>query len=59
MTSVPAAPWLWALPFLFTFIAGAFADAYESPKGRLAMGVAAALILLQAVLCVLSLPRLL
>jgi hypothetical protein len=51
-------PWLWALPFLLTFIAGVFADAYESPRGRWAMGAAAAILLLQVVLCVLSLPGL-
>jgi hypothetical protein len=49
-------PWLWALPFLLTFIAGVFADAYESPRGRWAMGAAAAIVLLQVVFCVLSLP---
>ncbi len=52
-------PWLWALPFLLTLIAGVFADAYESPKGRWAMGAAAAILLLQAVVCLLSLPGLL
>jgi hypothetical protein len=52
-------PWLWAVPFLLTFIAGVFADGYESPHGRLAMGLAAAILLLQVVLCVLSLPKLL
>ena len=31
-------PWLWALPFLLTFIGGVFADAYEGPRGRLALG---------------------
>ncbi len=51
-------PCLWALPFLLTFISGVLADAYESPRGRWAMGAAAAILLLQAVLCVLSLPRL-
>jgi len=30
-------PWLWSLPFLLTFVGGVFADAYEEPKGRLAM----------------------
>jgi hypothetical protein len=53
------APWLWALPFLLTFVGGVFADAYEGPRGRQAMGAGAAIILLQAVFCVLSLPRLL
>jgi hypothetical protein len=55
-TGVQASPWLWALPFLVTFIAGVFADAYEGPRGRLAMAAAAAIVLLQAVLCLASLP---
>jgi hypothetical protein len=55
----PGAPWLWALPFLLTFIGGVFADAYEGPRGRLAMAAAGAIVLLQAVFCVLSLPGLL
>jgi hypothetical protein len=60
MTGAPgAAPWLWALPFLLTFIGGVFADAYEGPRGRLAMGAAGAIVLLQVVFCVLSLPGLL
>jgi hypothetical protein len=56
---VPGAPWLWALPFLLTFVGGVWADAYEGPRGRLAMAAAGAMVLLQAVFCVLSLPRLL
>jgi hypothetical protein len=59
MTGVPGSPWLWALPFLLTFIAGIFADAYDGPRGRLAMGAAGVIVLLQAVFCVLSLPGLL
>jgi hypothetical protein len=58
-TGVPGAPWLWALPFLLTFIGGVFADAYEGPRGRLAMGAAGTIVLLQAVFCVLSLSALL
>jgi hypothetical protein len=56
MTGAPGSPWLWALPFLLTFVGGVFADAYEGPRGRLALGAAGAIVLLQAVLCVLSLP---
>jgi hypothetical protein len=52
-------PWLWALPFLLTFVGGVFADAYEGPKGRMAMAAAGAIVLLQAVFCVLSLPGML
>ena len=59
MTGAPGTPWLWALPFLLTFVAGVFADAYEEPKGRLAVAAAGAIVLLQAVFCVLSLPKLL
>jgi hypothetical protein len=58
MTGAPGSPWLWSIPFLLTFIGGVFADAYESPRGRIALGAAASIVLLQAVLCVLSLPGL-
>jgi hypothetical protein len=58
MTGSPGSPWLWSLPFLLTFVGGVFADAYESPRGRVALGAAGAIVLLQAVLCVLSLPGL-
>jgi hypothetical protein len=58
-TGVPSAPWLWALPFLLTLIGGVFVDAYEGPRGRLALGAAGAIVLLQAAFCVLSLPGLL
>jgi len=51
-------PWLWALPFLLTFIGGVFADAFESPRRNLALAAAAAVVLLQAVFCILSLPGL-
>jgi len=54
MTGAPGSPWLWSLPFLLTFVGGAFADAYEGPRGRLAMAAAWAIVLLQAFLCVLS-----
>ncbi len=50
---------LWALPFLLTFVGGVFADACESRQGRLALGAAGLLVLLQAVLCATSLPGLL
>lgn len=59
MTGVPGAPWLWAVPFLLTFVGGVFADAFEEPRGRLALYAAGAIVALQAVFCVLSLPGLL
>jgi hypothetical protein len=55
MTGAPGSPWLWALPFLLTFVGGVFADACEGERARLAMGAAGAIVLLQAVFCVLSL----
>jgi hypothetical protein len=58
MTGTQGSPWLWALPFLLTFVGGVFADAYEGPRGRMALGAGAAIVVLQAVLCVLSLPGL-
>jgi hypothetical protein len=58
-TGVRATPWLWAIPFLLTFVAGVFADAFESPRRKVALGAAGAIVLLQAVFCLLSLPGLL
>ena len=58
-TGVAGAPWLWAQPFLLAFIGGVFADAYENPRGKLALASAGAIVLLQAIFCVLSLPGLL
>jgi hypothetical protein len=40
-------------------VGGIFADACDEPRGRLALGAAGAIVLLQAVFCVLSLPGLL
>jgi hypothetical protein len=58
MTGSPGSPWLWAQPFLLTFVGGALADAYDGPRGRWALGAAGAIVALQAVLCVLSLTAL-
>lgn len=58
-TGTRTTPWLWALPFLLTFIAGLFADAFDSPRRKLALAAAGAIVLLQAVFCLLSLPGLL
>ena len=56
MTGAPGTPSLWSLPFLLTFIGGVFADAYEGPRGKLALAAGGAIVLAQAVLCLLSLP---
>jgi hypothetical protein len=58
-TGVHASPWLWAVPFLLTFIGGVFADAYEGPRHKLALAAGGAVVLLQVVFCLLSLPGLL
>ncbi len=56
MTGTPGSPWLWSIPFLLTFIGGVFADIYETPRRRVALSAAAAIVLLQIVLCILNLP---
>lgn len=58
MTGAPGSPWLWSLPFLLTFVGGVFADAYDGPRGRVALGAGASLVFLQAALCIASLPGL-
>jgi hypothetical protein len=58
-TGVRSTPWLWAVPFLLTFIGGVFADAYEGPRYKLALAAGGAVVLLQVVFCLLSLPGLL
>jgi hypothetical protein len=58
-TSVPSQPWLWALPFLFTFLGGIFADVFESRQRKFFLGLAGALLLVQILLSFYSLPLLL
>lgn len=55
---VAANPALWALPFLLTFIGGVFADAFESERRKVFVVAAASLVILQVVVCIMSLPRL-
>ena len=50
-TQVVSAPWLWALPFLFTFAGGVFADALETRQRKVFLLLSGALVLAQAVLC--------
>jgi len=57
-TGIPAQPWLWALPFLLTFIGGVFADALETPQRRIFLAATAGILLMQAALCLISLPGL-
>jgi hypothetical protein len=41
------APWLWAIPFLLTFVAGVFADAYEGAHPQAAFALGATLVAAQ------------
>jgi len=58
-TQVISAPWLWALPFLFTFIGGVFADVLESRQRKLFLVLSATIVLTQAALCCANLAGLL
>jgi hypothetical protein len=53
-TGVQAEPWLWALPFLITFVGGVFADALETPRRRIFLWATGAVVTAQAGLCVAS-----
>jgi len=68
-TQVVSAPWMWALPFLFTFIGGVFSDALDQPVApsrvisqnrsrKLFLALSVGLVGLQGVLCVASLAGL-
>jgi hypothetical protein len=56
-TQAISRPWLWALPFLFTFVGGVFADALETRQRRLFLGLSGAILLTQAMLCLTLLPE--
>jgi hypothetical protein len=55
-TQTVTAPWLWALPFLFTFIGGVFADALESRYRKLFLVLTGAVLAAQAMECLSALP---
>ena len=57
-TQVVSVPWVWALPFLFTFIGGVFADILESRQRKLFLWLGAAILITQAALCWTSLAGL-
>ncbi len=57
-TGIHAEPWIWALPFVLTFIGGAFADVLESRHRRMFLGLTGAILMTQAVLSLVSLPLL-
>lgn len=55
-TQAISQPWLWALPFLFTFIGGVFADVLETRYRKLFLGLSGAVLLTQALICLVVLP---
>ena len=55
-TQVMTQPWLWALPFLFTFIGGVFADVLETRYRKMFLGLSGALLVTQALACLTALP---
>jgi hypothetical protein len=57
-TQTVAAPWLWALPFLFTFLGGVFADALETRYRKLFLTLTGAILAAQALECFTALPLL-
>jgi hypothetical protein len=57
-TQTVTAPALWALPFLFTFIGGVFADALETRHRKLFLLLAGTVLAAQALECLAVLPQL-
>ncbi len=57
-TQTFTAPWFWALPFLFTFLGGVFADALETKQRRLFLATTGFIIATQIVTCLMALPHL-
>jgi hypothetical protein len=51
-----SAPWLWSLPFLFTFVGGVLADALEGRYRRLFLVLASLILIAQAMECLTALP---
>ncbi len=50
-TQVVSSPWLWALPFVLTFVGGVFADALETRQRRLFLALTGSLLAVQALAC--------
>jgi len=55
-TQTVTRPWLWALPFLFTFLGGVFADVLESRYRKLFLALTGFILVTQAMLCLSLLP---
>jgi hypothetical protein len=57
-TQTVSEPWLWALPFLFTFIGGVFADVLETRQRKMFLALSGMAVVSQATVCIWSLPAL-
>jgi hypothetical protein len=55
-TQTVTAPWLWALPFLFTFVGGVFADALDTRYRKLFLVLTGSILAAQAMQCLIALP---
>jgi len=55
-TQTVSQPWLWALPFLFTFLGGVFADVLETQYRKMFLALSGTVLLTQAILCLSLLP---
>jgi hypothetical protein len=58
-TQVVSAPWIWGLPFLFTFVGGVFSDALESRQRKMYLVLTFGVVATQAALCWVSIAGLL
>jgi len=56
-TQTVSQPWLWALPFLFTFVGGVFADVLEMRQRKMFLALSGAILITQAILCLSLLPE--
>lgn len=56
-TQVVTTPWVWALPFLFTFLGGVYSDVFESRYRKLFLGLTGMVLLTQIIVCVSALPK--
>lgn len=55
-TQVVTTPWLWALPFLFTFLGGVFSDVFEIRQRKMFLGLAGMVLVTEALICLTALP---
>jgi hypothetical protein len=56
-TQTVSRPWLWALPFLFTFVGGVFADALETRQRKIFLVLSCGVLVTQALICLSLLPE--